>query len=114
MKMSDLIKLGEENELFSFNDDKTYITYNTNQKQDNKKPWNETEEKVRAEVITKLVLTHEYPLDSIAIEVSVKLGDARKRADIIVYNTNKNKKKTNKAYIIIETKTAKDIEEARD
>ena len=114
--MSDLIKLGEENELFSFNDDKTYITYNTNQKQDNKKPWNETEEKVRAEVITKLVLTHEYPLDSIAIEVSVKLGDARKRADIIVYNTNKNKKKTNKAYIIIETKTAKDkdIEEARD
>ena len=72
--MSDLIKLGEENELFSFNDDKTYITYNTNQKQDNKKPWNETEEKVRAEVITKLVLTHEYPLDSIAIEVSVKLS----------------------------------------
>jgi type I restriction enzyme M protein len=114
--MNDLIKLGEENELFSFNDDKTYITYNTNQKQDNKKPWNETEEKVRAEVITNLVLTHKYPLNSIAIEVSVKLGDARKRADIIVYNTNKNKKKTNKAYIIIETKTAKykDIKEARD
>jgi hypothetical protein len=57
MKMSDLIKLGEEKELFSFNDDKTYIAYNTNQKQDNKKPWSETEEKVRAEAITKLVLT---------------------------------------------------------
>lgn len=114
--MNDLIQKGLDNNLFEFNDDKTYITYNTNQKKDNKKPWNETEEKVRAEIITKLVLAHEYPLDSMAIEVSVKLGDARKRADIIIYKTDKNKKITNKAYIIVETKKAqyKDIEEARD
>ncbi len=114
--MSDLIQKGLENNLFEFNDDKTYIIYNTNQKKDNKKPWNETEEKIRAEFITKLVLVHEYPLDCISVEVSVKLGDARKRADIIVYKTDKNKKITNKAYIIIETKTAqyKDIQEARD
>ena len=30
--MSDLIQQGLDNNLFEFNDDKTYITYNTNQK----------------------------------------------------------------------------------
>ena len=46
--MSDLIKLGEENELFSFNDD---ITYNTNQKQD----WSLT--------ISQLAIHFEWRLD---------------------------------------------------
>jgi len=113
--MSNLIKLGEEKELFEFTENNTYIIYNTNQKKGNRQPWNETEEKVRAEVLTKYVLEYEYPLKNIKIEVPVKRGSGDKdknRADIIIYTNEKH----TKDYIVIETKTKefKDIKEAKD
>ena len=113
--MNDLIKQGEEKGLFEFTENKTHIIYNTNQKKGNKQPWNETEEKVRAEVLTKYVLDYEYPLKNIKIEVPVKKGSGDKdknRADIIIYTNEKH----TKDYIIIETKTKeyKDIKEAKD
>lgn len=113
--MNDLIQLGIDNKLFEFTENKTHIIYNTNQKKGNRQPWNETEEKIRAEVLTKYVLQYEYPLKNIKIEVPVKKGSADKdknRADIIIYTDEKHKKD----YIIIETKTKeyKDIKEAKD
>lgn len=113
--MDSLLKLGEDNKLFEFTENKTHIIYNTNQKKGNRQPWNETEEKVRAEVLTKYVLEYEYPLKNIKIEVPVKKGSGdsdKNRADIIIYTDEKHKKD----YIIIETKTKeyKDIKEAKD
>ncbi|MDD2888196.1 MAG: N-6 DNA methylase [Aliarcobacter sp.] len=113
--MSDLLKLGKEKKIFDFIENDTYILYNTNQKKGNKQPWNETEEKVRAEVLTKYVLEYEYPLKNIKIEVPVKRGSGDKdknRADIIIYTNEKH----TKDYIVIETKTKefKDIKEAKD
>lgn len=115
--MSDLLKLGEAEGLFEFIKDNTYINYKTSQNKGagSEQIWNETEEKVRAEVLTKYVLEYEYPLKNIKIEVPVKkgAGDRNKnRADIIIYTDDKHKKD----YIIIETKTKeyKDIKEAKD
>lgn len=109
--MSDMIQKGLANGIFSFNEDKTYIIYNTKQKSDNKRPYNEAEEKIRAEFLTKLVLEYEYPLSHIEVEVSVKIGIDKKRADIIIYKDEKHKK----AYIIVETKTKdyKDLQSAK-
>ena len=47
--MSELLKLGEEQGLFEFTENKTHIIYKTTQNKGlgAKQPWNETEEKVR-------------------------------------------------------------------
>ncbi len=115
--MSELLKLGEEQGLFEFTENKTHIIYKTTQNKGlgSKQTWNETEEKVRAEVLTKYVLEYEYPLKNIKIEVLVKRGSGDKdknRADIIIYTNEKH----TKDYIVIETKTKefKDIKEAKD
>lgn len=107
----DWVQKGLENNIFSFSEDKTHIIYNTKQKSDNKRPYNETEEKIRAEFLAKLVLEYEYPLSHMAIEVGVKIGIDKKRADIIIYKDDKHKK----AYIVIETKTKdyKDLQSAK-
>ena len=115
--MSEIIQKGKDQKLFSFNDDNTYITYHTKQKKGNpKQQWNDTEEKVRAEIFTQLVLEQHYPIETIGIEIPVSRGVDNKRADIVIYKVDKNKKKTNQAYIIIETKTEKDrnIKSAKD
>lgn len=115
--MIELLKLGEEQGLFEFTENKTHIIYKTTQNKGlgSKQSWNETEEKVRAEVLTKYVLEYEYPLKNIKIEVPVKKGSGdrnKNRADIIIYTDEKHKKD----YIIIETKTKeyKDVKEAKD
>jgi type I restriction enzyme M protein len=115
--MSDLLKLGEEQGLFEFTENKTHIIYKTSQDKGlgSKQSWNETEEKVRAEVLTKYILEYEYPLKNIKIEVPIKRGhrDSNKdRADIVIYTDEKHKRD----YIIIETKKEKfkDIKEAKD
>ena len=115
--MSNLVQKGLDNNLFEINDDKTYITYNTNQKNGNaRQRWNDTEEKVRAETIVKLVQEQHYPITTIGIEMPVSRGVDNKRADIIIYKVDKKKKKTNQAYIVIETKTKEErnIKGAKD
>lgn len=115
--MNDLLKLGEKQGLFEFTDNKTHIIYKTSQNKGlgSKQTWNETEEKVRAEVLTKYVLEYEYPLKNIKIEVPVKRGSGDKdknRADIIIYTDEKHKKDL----VVIEVKKEKfkDIKEAKD
>ncbi|QKF72367.1 type IIB restriction/modification system, restriction/methyltransferase subunit [Aliarcobacter faecis] len=115
--MSELLKLGEEQGLFEFTENKTHIIYKTTQNKGlgAKQPWNATEEKVRAEVLTKYILEYEYPLKNIKIEVPVKRGSGDKdknRADIIIYTDEKHKKDL----VVIEVKNEKfkDIKEAKD
>ena len=109
--MSDWIQKGLENDIFEINEDQTFITYKTKQKSSTKRPYNETEEKIRAEFLAQLVLEYEYPLSHIEIEVSVKMGTDNKRADIIIYTDEKHKR----AFIVIETKTKdyKDLQSAK-
>ncbi len=108
--MSDLIKKGLDKEIFYFSEDNKYINYNTNQKSGKRRAYNESEEKIRAEVLTKLVLEYEYPLNHIQIEIIVTMGSTKKRADIVIYKT----KECKKVNIIIETKKKehKNIDEA--
>ncbi len=115
LRMNDLIQQGFDKKLFSLNDEETKITYNTGQKQGATKPWNETEEKVRAYMVAKLVIEHQYPIYSLGIEVKVPMGADTKRADIIAYKV-KNGKKTNQAYMIVEVKDKKqkDLKTAKD
>jgi len=113
--MTELIEIGKAKDLFSFSDGDTHIIYNTNQKKGNRQPWNDTEEKVRAEVFVKYILEYEYPISHIKIEVPVKKGSSDKdknRADIIIYKDETHKKD----YIVIETKKEKDknVKEAKD
>lgn len=113
--MTELIQKGLDNKLFTFNDEETHIIYNTNQKKGNRQPWNETEEKIRAEVFVKYILEYEYPISHIKIEVPVKKGSSDKdknRADIIIYKDESHKKD----FIVIETKKEKykNVKEAKD
>jgi len=113
--MTELIQKGLDMDLFEFTDENTHIIYKTNQKRGAKQPWRETEEKVRAEFLVKLVTEYEYPIEHIKIEVPVKKGSADKdknRADIVIYKNEKHKK----PFIVIETKTSeeKNIKEAKE
>lgn len=69
---------------------------------------NETpEEYVRQTVEKRLVIEHKYPKDRIAVEYTVKMGDGRKRADIVVFPENcteDDRKNQQKIQIIIECK----------
>lgn len=113
--MTELIQKGLDKKLFEFTDNNTHIIYKTNQKRGARQPWRETEEKVRAEFLVKLVLEYEYPIDHIKIEVPVKKGSADKdknRADIVIYKNEKHAK----PFIVIETKTSEDknIKDAKE
>lgn len=116
--MEDLIKQGFGKELFKLNDDETKIIYNTGQKQGSStQSWNSTEEKVRAYMIAKLYFEHQYPLNSMAVEMKVdRGGDNKQRADIVIYRINEKKKKTNKVFMIVEVKEEKhkDMKAAKD
>ncbi len=46
------------------------------------------EEWVRQNIIQYLLITKNYPLSLIAIEKEIKLGELRKRCDIVIYNRN--------------------------
>ena len=46
------------------------------------------EEWVRQNIIQYLLITKNYPLSLVAIEKEIKLGELRKRCDIVIYNRN--------------------------
>lgn len=88
------------------------IIYHT--KNPNKQNYTNPEEKVRAEVFSRLIIEKEYPLSHIVIEERVKMGSentSSKRADIVVYKNAKHQK----ALIVIELKKSsqKDLREAK-
>lgn len=64
------------------------------------------EEYVRQNIEKALVRQYKYPVDSCKPEVSIKVGSATKRVDVIVFEESKPHKQEN-AYILIETKKAK-------
>lgn len=64
------------------------------------------EEYVRQNIEKALVRQYKYPIDSCKPEVSIKVGSASKRVDVVVFEENKPHKQEN-AYILIETKKAK-------
>lgn len=64
------------------------------------------EEYVRQNIEKRLVIEHKYPREQIAVEFSVRLGRARKRADITIFSEGKAKTQEN-IYIIIECKSEK-------
>ena len=64
------------------------------------------EEYVRQNIEKALVRQYKYPIDSCKPEVSIKVGSANKRVDVVVFEENKPHKQEN-AYILIETKKAK-------
>lgn len=71
-----------EKKYVKFNEDKTYITYihqNKEQKYDN-------EGIVQAETFCKLVINYGYPVEHIRQFVKVTVGSETREADIIVYN----------------------------
>ena len=69
---------------------------------------NETpEEYVRQTVEKRLVIEHKYTKRQIGIEYTVKMGNGKKRADIVVFPNNctdEDKKDQHKIFIIIECK----------
>lgn len=69
---------------------------------------NETpEEYVRQTVEKRLVIEHKYPKECISVEYPIKMGDGKKRADIVVFSPNctlEDKKDQHKIQIIIECK----------
>jgi hypothetical protein len=56
------------------------------------------EEWVRQNILQYLLLTKNYPASLIAVEKEIKLGELKKRCDIVVYNRHAN------PWIIIECK----------
>ena len=72
-----------------------------------KKLVNDTpEEYVRQNIEKALVRQYKYPSDCCKPEVSIKVGSASKRVDVVVFDENKPHKQEN-AYILVETKKAK-------
>lgn len=69
---------------------------------------NETpEEYVRQTVEKRLVIEHKYPKECIAVEYPIKMGDGKKRADLVIFAPNssaEDKKDQHKIQIIIECK----------
>lgn len=81
--MKDYIKIGIEEGLISFNDDKSRITYTHQNKERN---YNNPEEKVQAEAFLRLILDYDYPASRIKQFVPVTMGRDIREADIVVYN----------------------------
>lgn len=80
--MKDYIKIGIEQNLISFNEDMSRITYVFQKKERN---YNNPEEKVQAETFLRLILDYNYPVKRIRQFVSVTMGSGIKEADIVVY-----------------------------
>ena len=63
------------------------------------------EEKVRQEYVRRLVEEYGYPKKLIDVEVPIQLGrDETKKADIVIYPSEKDKDKRENSYIIVECK----------
>lgn len=80
--MKDYIRIGIEQNLISFNEDMSRITYVFQNKERN---YNNPEEKVQAETFLRLILDYNYPAKRIRQFVSVTMGSEIKEADIVVY-----------------------------
>lgn len=80
--MKDYIKIGIEQNLISFNEDMSRITYVFQNKERN---YNNPEEKVQAETFLRLILDYNYPVKRIKQFVSVTMGSETKEADIVVF-----------------------------
>ena len=105
------LQQAQERGYISFEEDS--IIYHT--KDFSKKLYDNPEEKIRAEIFTKLLLQKEYPIEHIGIEIPVKRGSENKsdkRADIVVYKDETQQK----AFIVIECKkrTQRDLREAKE
>lgn len=80
--MKNYIKIGIEQNLISFNEDMSRITYVFQKKERN---YNNPEEKVQAEIFLRLILDYNYPVKRIRQFVPVTMGREVKEADIVVY-----------------------------
>lgn len=80
--MKDYIKIGIEQNLISFNEDMSRITYVFQNKERN---FNNPEEKVQAEAFLRLILDYNYPVERIKQFVPVTMGSETKEADIVVF-----------------------------
>ena len=87
----------EKEGIISFDADRKYITYIHQSK---KRNYGNAEEKVQAEVFSKLVLEYKYPVEHIQQFVPVKMGSSTREADLVVYQD----KAQNKPWIVIECK----------
>ena len=81
--MKDYIQIGIEKGLISFNEDRSLIKYNW---QDKDHIYNDSEVKVQALTLLQLILDYNYPESQIRQYVSVKMGSEDKQADIVVYD----------------------------
>lgn len=87
----------EQKGFISFDADRKYITY---LHQNKKRNYTNPEEKVQAEVFSKLVVEYKYPVEHIRQFVAVKMGASTREADIIVYKDAAH----TKPWIVIECK----------
>ena len=83
INMKDYIQIGIEKGLISFNEDRSLIKYNW---QDKDHIYNDSEVKVQALTLLQLILDYNYPESQIRQYVSVKMGSEDKQADIVVYD----------------------------
>lgn len=81
-EMKDYIQVGIGKGIISFNEDKTRIRYNWQQKERN---YNNPEEKVQALTFLQLILDYNYPERQIRQFEPVTMGSEVKEADIVVF-----------------------------
>jgi len=93
----DLIKLGEDKGLITFDENREYIRYVNFSKP---RKYTNPEEKVQAETFLKLVLTYNYSHKRIKHYEMVTMGSSKREADIIVYNDDA----CEKPHIVVECK----------
>lgn len=86
-----LFKEGQKSNYISISEmgDNTYIEYHC--KNGAKRKLQNPEEFVQATVFLRLIVEYNYSPLSISVNEEVQVGSARKEADILVYNDNKNK-----------------------
>ena len=80
--MKDYIQIGVDKGLISFNEDRSRIRYNWQEKERN---YNNPEEKVQAMAFLQLVLDYNYPETQIRQFEPVTMGSEIKEADIVVF-----------------------------
>lgn len=86
-----LFKEGQKSNYISISErgDNTYIEYHC--KNGAKRKLQNPEEFVQATVFLRLIIEYNYSPLNISVNEEVQVGSARKEADILVYNNNKNK-----------------------
>lgn len=86
-----LFKEGQKSNYISISEkgDNTYIEYHC--KNGAKRKLQNPEEFVQATVFLRLIIEYNYSPLNISVNEEVQVGSARKEADILVYNDNKNK-----------------------